>query len=69
MLSRLPLTNIDRYKSNTMHGSHRANELFAFDNDLYDEVNFPLVIPLVQREQQKELNQSNYNLKLDLTKE
>ena len=51
MISRLPLANTNQDKSITMNDSHRANELFVFDNNEDDEVNFPLALPLVQRDQ------------------
>ena len=52
-----------------MNDPCQANELFSFNNDEYEEVNFPLATPLVQREQQKELNQRNYKTKGNITKE
>ena len=62
----LTLSNIDRDKSSIMNDSFFANELFAFNNDEDYEVKFPLALPLVQMEQQKELNQSNSKLKVDI---
>ena len=50
-LIRLPSENMDREKSITMNDSRWANELFAYDNDEYEEVNLPLSLPLVQRKQ------------------
>ena len=52
-LSCQPLANIDRDESSTMNDSRRENEIFAFNNDEDEKVNFPLALPLVQREQQK----------------
>ena len=51
-----------------MNDSRQANELFTFDNDEYKKVTFQLTLPLVQRYQQKELNQRNSKLKVDLKK-
>ena len=62
----LTLSNIDRDKSSIMNDSFFANELFAFNNDEDYEVKFPLALPLVQMEKQKELNQSNSKLKVDI---
>ena len=50
-----------------MNDSNQENELFVFDNDEDDEDNFPLALPIIQREQEKELIQRIYKLKLDLT--
>ena len=52
-----------------MNDSRQDNELLSFDNDEGYKVNFPLALPLVQMEQQRELNQINSKLKVDLTKE
>ena len=49
-----------------MSDSCQANELFASGNYEYDKVNFLLAPPLVKREEQNELNQINYKIKVDL---
>ena len=67
-LRHLPSEKINRDESNTMNDSRQANELFTFDNDEYNKVTFQLTLPLVQRYQQKELNQGNSKLKVDLKK-
>ena len=61
-LSRLPSTPSDKCEPCTRNSQCRTNELFTIDRVENNENIFPLNLLIVQREQQKELRNINYNL-------